>query len=428
MRLFTRILGNSLWLFGARVGAQVCAVIVTSLLARRLSVEGFGEYSFIAAAILIGNVLTTFGSDMYLIREIAAGNERSRIFPALTLQIILSCLFIGVVAWIAPYLPNQTPESIAALQVYNLALIPLAFFTVFTSALRGAQKMRGYAWLNLAFAVLQVAVISLFFQRGEGVVTLAYLLLGIQTAGAVLGGILCASNFPDFWKGWHVSMDRVRELFVACLPIALIAILGIVYQKSSLTMLTLIGSASMTAWFSAAARVIEAARLGHVAALTALYPAMANARENKSSPGVFNFSWALLFVIAGGTVVLLFFLAEPIVGIFFGLAYQPSVPLLRILSFTLLPYTVNSYLSLVFLVEHRERALMRVLFVSLMTLLLLNAGLIPRAGSLGASWSFLAAETLQACLLLFEWKINRLRASQAVRASRGVANELSHPS
>ncbi len=59
----------------------------------------------------------------------------------LTLQLVLSFIFIGFVFLFAPYLPNQTTESVLALKVYSLALIPLAFFTVVTSVLRGAQKM-----------------------------------------------------------------------------------------------------------------------------------------------------------------------------------------------------------------------------------------------------------------------------------------------
>src|SRR5512145_2616234 len=130
MNLFTRLARNSLWLLLARVGAQSSMVIVTYLLARRLGTAGFGEYAFIATAIMIGNTLTTFGSDMYLVREIAAKADFSELSSVLVLQLILSCLFIGFVFLLAPYLPNQTPESILALKVYSFALIPLAFFTV----------------------------------------------------------------------------------------------------------------------------------------------------------------------------------------------------------------------------------------------------------------------------------------------------------
>lgn len=425
MSLFTRLARDSLWLLIARLGAQLCAVVVTYLLARRMGAEGFGQYSFIAAAILIGNTITTFGTDMVLIREIAAKSELSRFFPALHLQIVLSCLFIGFVFWLAPHLPNQTPESMRALRAYSLALIPLAFFTVFTSALRGAQKMGAYARLNLLTAALQVIVISIFIQRGSGVTRLAYWLLAIQVVGALAGGILCAVNFPGFWRGWRFSLAETAGVFFACLPVAIVAALGIVYQKLSLTALSLLGTASMAGWFSAAARVVEAARTGHFAAFTALYPAMANAYGNKTSSGVFRISWAWLLIAAGGAALLLFFLAEPIVRVFFGLEYRSSIPVLRILSFTLLPYTVNTYLSLVFLVERRERTLIPILIVSVVALMLLNLWLIPSTGEAGAGWSFLLAESLQACLLLFRWNLNVSHSTRQAAAGKGVPHELS---
>ena len=59
MNLLSRLARDSLWLLTARIGAQASLVIVTYLLARRLGAEGFGEYAFISALILIANVLTT---------------------------------------------------------------------------------------------------------------------------------------------------------------------------------------------------------------------------------------------------------------------------------------------------------------------------------------------------------------------------------
>ncbi len=139
MNLFTKLARNSLWLLLARVGAQASMVFVTYLLAHRLGIASFGEYAFIATAIVIGNTLTTFGTDMYLIREIAANSDFSELTSVLVLQLVLSCLFIGGVYVFAPFLPNQTSDSVLALKVYSFALIPLAFFTVFTSVLRGTR-------------------------------------------------------------------------------------------------------------------------------------------------------------------------------------------------------------------------------------------------------------------------------------------------
>lgn len=395
-----RLARNSMWLLISRFGALGSMALVTFLLAQRLGTAGFGEYAFIATAIMIGNTLTTFGSDMLLIREIAAKSEFSQLSPVLTLQLILSVFFIGGVMLFASHLPNQAPESILALQVYSVALIPLAFFTVFTSALRGAQKMMAYAWLNLVIPVVQVSAIAIFIQRVTDIVTLAYLLLIIQTIGAILGGLFCFAIFPDFLKGLRFSWKATHSIFAACLPIALISILGIVYQKLSLATLSLLGTASMVGIFSASARIVEAARMGHVAVFTAIYPAMANTKQDKLSGRTFRLSWFLLLLFSALGSILMYWLAAPAVAILFGADYALSIPVLQILAFTLIPYTVNSFLSLLLLARKQEKIVMQVLTISLLILFALNLWLVPSAGQVGASWAMLIAEFVQALLFL----------------------------
>lgn len=402
MNLLSRLARDSLWLLTARIGAQASLVVVTYLLARRLGAEGFGEYAFISALILIGNVLTTFGSDMYLIREIAAKNDFSEASSVLALQLFLSCLFIGLVFPFASYLPNQTNESVLALKVYSLALIPLAFFTVVTSVLRGAQQMTAYAWLNFLLPFIQAAAIFLFIQRGTGIVQLAYLLLIVQALGAVLSGILCVIVAPGLLSGLRFSLKNFTSLFVACLPIALIAVVGIVYQKLSLVLLSFFGDNSMVGSFSAAVRVVEAARIGHIAAFTVFYPALASADDNRL-PKSFRLAWIFLLAVSAGGSILLFLLAKPIMEIFFGAEYASAILVLKILACTLIPYTVTSYLILAFLARKKEAIILRVLTLSLILLLALNLWLTPLTGQVGAGWAVLIAETVQAVMFVLVW-------------------------
>ena len=418
MSPFARLVRDSLWLSIARAGAQVCMVIVTYLLARRFSLVEFGEYSFIAAAILIGNTLTTFGSDMVLIRDIAAKTALSHMSPALILQLALSGLSILLVFVLTPYLPNQLSESLYALRIFSFALIPLAFFTVCASALRGVQKMGSYAWLNLTVAALQLIVILLFIPPGAGIVRLASGLLIVQAAAAILAGILCGFYIPNFWQGWHFSRSAVSTLFFECLPMAAIATLGILNQRIAITMLSILGSASLTGSFSAATRAVEATRLIHFSALTAIYPVMASVDANEDAHKILRRAWSVLIVMAGGIMILLFFLAEPLMNIFFGMKYAEAIPVLKILSLTLIPYSINSFLALVFLTAKAEKGLIPVLLVSLTVLLFSNFWLIPRLGAPGAGWSVLAAETTQSVLLLFVWKAG------IVSPRKGVSREL----
>jgi O-antigen/teichoic acid export membrane protein len=421
MNLLKKLAQDSFWLLLARIGAQGSMVIVTYLLAWRLGAAGFGEYAFMATAIVIGNTLTAFGSDMALIREIAAKDDFSNVLSVLILQLFLSFVFIGFVFLIAPSFPNQTSGSILSLKVYSFALIPLAFFTVFTSILRGVQRMTAYAWLNLGIALLQVVVIAIFVQRGTKIVTLAYVLLGVQSAGTILAGILCLPLISNLHH-WNFSLDKLISLFALCLPIGLIAILGILYQKMSLAMLSFLGTSVMVGLFSAAARVMEAARIGHIAVFTALYPAMA--QVNWDAQKTFRFSWIALLLISVTGSFLLFILAKPIVVIFFGAEYQLSIVVMKILAFTLVPYTVNSYLSLMFLAQKREGTVLRISGISLLLILLLDLWLIPRTGLAGASWAALIVESIQAILFLWVWMRNPSPRADALH-TKGVSYELS---
>jgi O-antigen/teichoic acid export membrane protein len=299
----------------------------------------------------------------------------------------------------------------------------LAFFTVFTSMLRGAQRMTAYAWLNFVIPILQVVAVFIFIQRGTSIVRLAYLLLAVQTWAMIFAGMLCFPFFSSL-KDLRFSLGKLVALFAGCLPIALIAIVGILYQKLSLAMLSFIGTASMVGLFSAAARVIEAARMGHVAVFTSLYPAMAKADQDRLSQETFRFSWFLLLAIAAGSSVLIFFLAKPIVSIFFGSEYQAAIPVLKVLAFILIPYTVNSFLSLLLLAWHKEQLVLQVLVISLLLLLLLDLWLIPIFGQVGASWAMLSAEVMQAILFLLAW-LNSPITEPEVTHSKGVSYELS---
>src|SRR5271157_2618085 len=88
---------NSFVLLLARIGTQIGTAVFTVVLARRLGITGFGEYALIAALIYVANSLTTFGTDMALIREIAAQDDLSSLPAALIIQLALSVLLIAAI-------------------------------------------------------------------------------------------------------------------------------------------------------------------------------------------------------------------------------------------------------------------------------------------------------------------------------------------
>src|SRR5689334_4317364 len=96
---------NIFWTVTSRFGSQVILAVSNILLARHLGGAGFGEYAFVSAILFVGNAFSTFGTDMILIRRIAASEDYSDVPAGLIIQLMISVLLIVVVFAFSPLLP-----------------------------------------------------------------------------------------------------------------------------------------------------------------------------------------------------------------------------------------------------------------------------------------------------------------------------------
>jgi O-antigen/teichoic acid export membrane protein len=401
---------NSFWMVLSRFGVQGLSVLFTVFLARQLGNAGFGEYAFITSLVFVFNALTTFGTDMLLIREIAADEDLSRLPAVLIIQLLLSGIIIVVIWAIGGWFPNQSANAVLALKIYILALIPLAFYTVFTIVLRGKQRLNSYTHLNLASAFLQLSTILFFIKFKSGVVAVSVSLLFVQIISAVLAGIMTSVIVPGFWKIWRFYLRDLLPVLKAAAPIALLTLLGMFYQKLTITMLSLMSGPVQTGIFSAASRAVEASKGIHMAVFVALYPAMAQGisakRTGRNGPMFTDVEIAYFRVLLVGAMLaslILTIFAVPIVHILYGIDFLQSAQILKILAWTLFPFTINGFLSLSLMASHKEWTIGLVMAVSLLILVILNFWWIHFSGLQGAASAFLVAECIQASLLLMVW-------------------------
>jgi O-antigen/teichoic acid export membrane protein len=387
-----RLYKNILWTAGARYGSQALAVVSNLLLARYLGGAGFGEYAFMTAAVLIGNAFSTFGTDMILIRRISSANDFSDLSTALVLQLSISVVFILLAFLLAPLLPVQRP-----LLIYVFALLPLSFFTVFTSMLRGVQKMEKFSALHFASALMHLLSVLLLLSSRGSVESLAFYLLGVHVLGAAFGFFLCRGISGH----WTFAARRLPALMKSSARLALIGTLRLLYEKIPLTLLPMLTTLNETGLFASSARTVDAAKLGHLSALTAVYPEMArtqSAGAHLRRSGLWLLAAAVLISLA------LFFFAESILLLLFGSEFVSSAAALRILAWTVIPHFIVSYYSLAFAAVEREAAVLPALGCAFLILVPLLILLVPLYGLRGAAASILISEIAQAALLWSHWR------------------------
>ena len=399
---------DTAWLLAGRLLGQGLLVIVTVLLAARLGLVGLGEYAFIGAVVALANVVTTFGTDMVLIREIAGGGRVDRWPAALAVQLGLSAAAI-VLIWLgAPLVPGQRPVAVAAVRLLSLSLIPAALFSVCSAALRGADRMSWYAAGGVAAAALQLGAVWVFVPAGADVGVAATVLVAVQSAVAVFTWTLCAAGIPGFRRPGLVARADIVEMARTSASIGALGLLGALYQRTGVIALSTFVGPAATGWFAGASRIAEASKIGHVALFGALYPRMAEAhagtaaeaRGRTQAADGFGRSWRLSIALAGAISAGLLLLGPLLIGGLYGPAFAPAAGGLAILALSVVPSTMATYQSLALLAAHREATTLRVLLISLIALGGLLALLLPIAGWIGACWAVLGAETVQAGLML----------------------------
>lgn len=379
---------NSLWLLLARFGAQGMSVVFAALLARRLGAAGLGEFSILSSVVFLGNVLTTFGTDSLLIREIARMRRAafSLVSTSFWIQVSLSILFISAV-----FLWN---EGSPALPLYALSLLPLALTSVYSAVLRGFERMDLYLCLNLAAAALQLACGIAVLLLHADLVGLVALLLVCQVITAAL-----AWRLGRNWIGLRF-VRRAPQLLGPTvrlvLPFALLTTCSLLFQRMGLLTLGAWSTADATGWFSAAARIVEALKIVPQALLGALFPMLARrAEQSRLLPfgrASLRLSVAFCLVAALGSSLL----ASPLILLIYGEGFLLAAHALQILAWGLVPYAVTATLSLELVAQGREWSALRGTLAGGLFAALLFALWVPHFGLTGACWASLTAESFQA--------------------------------
>lgn len=409
---------NSFWLLAARLGAQALGLLFTAALARALGEAGLGQFAFISAVLFIGNAVTTFGLDTLLIREVAGARSTAHGVPegryathpaaitavaqtisaALLIQLALSALFVSGLWLVAPRLPNQTPETLAALRVAALALFPLAFATVDSALLRTHERMAFYFVFSLATAAALALGGLALLASGGGLTTAAAVFLVAQVLGAAVAAGLARRALPGVRRWARPAAPVVARALRLGAGLALLMALSLLYQRSGVLLLSLLDGDAAAGAYSAAARVIEALKALPAAFFGAMFPILA-ARREPAADRAYRRAYAALVVASWLLAATAALLARPILALLFGPGFDTAAPALRIMVWSLPPTVVAFKLSLDLVVAGRERAAAAAVALTLLIGGGLTAWLIGRLSLSGAALGLVVGEVAQVIIL-----------------------------
>ena len=398
-------------------------------LPRYLGDTGFGMVTFATALIPLLLIVTNLGVGTYLVKRIAVESEHwSDLFwNAVALRLLGTAVVLVFMLPIARFFFEGDLRGLLLITAATLAVMSLVRTQEY--AIQGLEKMRWLAFAEIANKGIVAAVGIALLVSGYGVVTFgAVILLGAVAQMMVNMAPLLSLGL----RAPTLRLSHVRELFVGGLPFFFAGAITNLYTMLDVAMLQALVAQEVVGWYGAAVQLFATLNFFPLILTTAMLPLMSRLYAERSPrfvPMAARASaYTLMLSLPAG--VGLAVSSHALIGLLgYPEAFDNSVPVLIILSLTLIPAGQLMMLYMVVTAMDRQAEWVRLIAVALAIGLLLNVILIPVMhhltgnGGIGAAIATLAAETAQlglAIRLMPEGLHNRSLALQSARAVGAV--------
>lgn len=384
--------------------AAFITIIVNSVIARKLGVNGFGIFSLGVTIVSTFAIFTALGLRTVTVRELThiQTNEQatytffSDVIRLRTLLSLATLLMIFIFLKLMGY-ANATQIAILILS-----------FSLFFDTISTADRDFFQARERLDF----VAVVDITVRISSAVLSMIFLYFGFDVyavmfsylLASILAFIVSRFYYYKFKIGQHNTLEKRNtiqwHLLKLALPFFLTGFLASLYLRMDIMVISKMLSEDAVGLYSASGNIISRLNVLPDAFASALFPVFIRLqRDGKSIRAIFQ-SYLTYIVLLGLLISCsIFHFAELIIGLIFGSKFFESIFIMKILS-TYLPFIFISQLYSMFLQTcHQEVYIMKCAWVTLAINFGLSVVLIKIFGIVGAAFATLISQILYTTLL-----------------------------
>ncbi len=394
-----------------------------ALMARILGPAGMGRYFTAANIYLWFDTLANFGLDMYLMREVAREQGRTRqIFANTTLLRLL--LFVGVLPILGGFLAGRqalqnplTSDTVWATVLLYLGLLPGTLANSLTALFRAFEKHEYPAAIQTVTTIIHVTLGTLALVGGLGILGLAGTSILTNIATVVILAVLAWRTIqpelpPD---RVHLSWPLQRGMLGASWPLMASLLLQSLFTGANVVLLQFFQGDDAVGWYNAASKwVMNMLNIIPSLFTFAVFPVLSRqaAEDRDRLRRSYRISAKLLTILALPTAVLITLMATPMVWVLSGPRYLPHGAIgLRLLVWSIVFGWINSLTNYVLIALNRQRYVVWASAARVGFALVANLLLVPRFSYVASAWVIIGGELVLA--LLFALDLHRQIGSVA---------------
>jgi len=377
---------NSAFVMGTQVFMKALAFLFNVYVVRRLGDEHFGQYAAVMAFIAIFAIFSDLGLAPYMLREIARDRKNVHwLLPnVVVIRLLLSGLVVAVATSVA-YFTGREHDMVLGIFVAACGLFLYAFQGPLDAVLMAWERLDYSASFSLINQVVFWGLGTLFLVRGGGFVGLLVASLAGVACMAFLEGrvIFREIRFRDL----TLSPRRWKELVKAGLPFGISGLSFSLQGRFDSVLMSMTLTDAVVGWYNIPVHLIQMLMLLAQSVCTSMFPSLTRAysQDQRSIYGVVHRTLKYLLMISlpiavGGTV-----LADRLIVALYTEEFINSIPLMRILIWTLPFLFLSELTGALIMVLQQEKVGARINVSNALISVALNLVLVPTVGAAGAA-------------------------------------------
>lgn len=378
---------------GGEVLAKLASIVFFVSTARVLGEEGFGDFMFALSFTGVLFIVAGFGTEELLAREVA--RDRSRVHHFLSnivaVKVVLS-LALFAVAFVVMTLGDYPGEVRASVYLVGLGSCLEGFGRTWGAVFQAWERMEFISAVLILMRVLAATGGVIALALGGGLIEVSAVYAAATAVGFVAGAVMLRKHIIR--PRWKIETARWWPIIKAGAPIGLMTLLFNVLLRFDQTLLSFLsgGDNREVGFYAAAFRLVEATLFISWSFSAALLPWLAR-REGGDRLLVdgFELGQKALSAILVPVAVIFVLLADPLVNLVYGPAYEDAVPSLQFLGAMTLFFGINEFAAMALIARDKPWLFTRTLVLMIVLNVALNAALIPPLGATGAALAALVS-------------------------------------
>ena len=380
-----QVLKNAKWIIVCKVAQSILQFIVGMLCARYLGPSNYGLINYAASIVAFAMPLMKLGLDAILVYELVNFPEKEGeiMGTSLALNILSGMICVMGVTAVATVMNFGEIETILVCVLYSLSVL---FAAIEMIQYWFQYKLQSkYSSVTMLISYVVVSAYKVFLLATQK--SVYWFAVSHAIEFGIIGIILIAIYIKKSGQRFSFSLDRAKSMLSRSKHYILAAMMIVVIQNTDHIMLTIMQGKSENGFYSAAITCVSIFQFVYVALVDSFRPMILSKKKENSEEYQNNISrlYGITLYTAIAQCIVFFVLAKFIIQILYGSDYADAVPVLRALIF----YFVFSVMGLVrnvwILAEENQKYLWIINLSGALLNIVLNAGMIPLWGAVGAA-------------------------------------------